>query len=120
MSDFTKLAEQYIATWNETDPSARRALIDEVWSADGRYIDPLADVAGRDQIDAVIGTVQAQFTGMTFRLAGTVDAHHDQARFTWELGADGADALVVGFDVAQWDAEGRLSLVLGFLDKVPS
>jgi hypothetical protein len=30
MSDFTKLAEQYIATWNETDPSARRALIDEV------------------------------------------------------------------------------------------
>jgi hypothetical protein len=120
MSDFTKLAEQYIATWNETDPSARRALIDEVWSADGRYIDPLADAAGRDQIDAVIGAVQAQFTGMTFRLAGTVDAHHDQARFTWELGPDGTEALVVGFDVAQWDADGRLALVLGFLDKVPS
>jgi hypothetical protein len=29
---------------------------------------------------------------MTFRLAGAVDAHHDQARFTWELGPDGADA----------------------------
>ena len=27
MSDFSKLAEQYIATWNETDPSARRALM---------------------------------------------------------------------------------------------
>ena len=120
MSDFTKLAEQYIATWNETDPSARRALIDEVWGADGRYIDPMANVAGREQIDAVIAAVQAQFTGMTFRLAGTVDGHHDQARFTWELAADGADALVVGFDVAQWDADGRLSLVLGFLDKVPS
>jgi hypothetical protein len=120
MSDFTKLAEQYIATWNEADPSARRALIEEVWSADGRYIDPLADVAGRDQIDAVISAVQAQFTGMTFRLAGTVDAHHDQARFTWELGPDGTEALVVGFDVAQWDADGRLALVLGFLDKVPS
>ena len=46
MSDFTKLAEQYIATWNETDPSARRALIDEIWAADGRYIDPLAEVTG--------------------------------------------------------------------------
>src|SRR5262249_20668860 len=120
MSDFTKLAEQYIATWNETDPSARRALIDEVWAADGRYVDPMAEVAGRDQIDAVIGAVQAQFTGMTFRLAGAVDGHHDQARFTWELGPDGADALVVGFDVAQRDADGRLSLVLGFLDKVPA
>ncbi|HEY1824086.1 MAG TPA: nuclear transport factor 2 family protein [Trebonia sp.] len=119
MSDFTKLAEQYIAAWNETSPSARRALIDEIWSADGRYIDPLAEVTGRDQIDAVIAAAQAQFAGMTFRLAGPVDAHHDQARFTWELGPDGT-AVVVGFDVAQRDADGRLALVLGFLDKVPS
>ena len=120
MSDFTELAEQYIAAWNETDPSARRALIDEIWAADGRYIDPLAEVTGRDQIDAVIAAAQPQFAGMTFRLAGPVDAHHDQARFTWELGPDGADAVVVGFDVAQRDADGRLALVLGFLDKVPS
>jgi SnoaL-like domain len=120
MSDFAELAEQYIAAWNETDPSARRALIEEIWSEDGRYIDPLADVAGRDQIDAVIAAAQQQFAGMTFRLAGPVDAHHDQARFTWQLGPGGADAVVVGFDVAQRDAGGRLALVLGFLDKVPS
>ena len=25
MSDFNELAERYIAAWNETDPSARRA-----------------------------------------------------------------------------------------------
>ena len=119
MTDFTKLAEQYIDTWNETDPWARRVLIDQVWSEDGRYIDPLADVTGADQIDAVIAAAQAQFSGMTFRLASAVDAHHDQARFTWELGPDGADAIVVGFDVARADADGRLALVLGFLDKVP-
>jgi len=119
MSDFTKLAEQYIATWNETDPAARRTLIDQVWAADGQYVDPLAEVSGRDQIDAVIATAQQQFAGMRFRLAGPVDAHHDQARFTWELGPDGT-ALVVGFDVAKRDANGKLALVLGFLDKVPS
>jgi hypothetical protein len=120
VSDFTQLAERYIATWNETDPLARRALVDDLWSEDGRYTDPLADVAGPDQIDSVIAAVQAQFGGMTFRLAGPVDAHHDQARFTWELGPDGSDAVVVGFDVAQRDTAGRLALVLGFLDKVPS
>lgn len=120
MSDFTELAEQYIAAWNETDPSARRALIDEVWSASARYTDPLAEATGRDQIDAVIAAVQDQFTGMKFRLAGAVDAHHDQARFTWELGPDGGDPIVVGFDVAQRDSDGRLALVLGFLDKVPA
>jgi SnoaL-like domain len=120
MSDFTQLAEQYIAAWNETDPAARRKLIEATWAADGRYVDPLAEVAGRDQIDAVIAAAQAQFAGMTFRLAGAVDAHHDQARFQWELGPDGAEALIVGFDVAQRDADGRLVLVLGFLDKVPA
>ena len=77
-------------------------------------------MTGRDEIDAVIAAVQAQFTGMTFSLAGPVDAHHDQARFTWALGTDGTDPLVIGFDVAQRDAEGRLALVLGFLDKVPA
>jgi hypothetical protein len=120
MPDFTTLAEQYIAAWNETDPAARRALIDSTWAPGGRYTDPLAEVAGRDQIDAVIAAAQGQFAGMTFRLAGPVDAHHDQARFTWELGPDGADAVVVGFDVAQRDTQGRLALVLGFLDKVPA
>jgi SnoaL-like domain len=132
MSDFTELAGRYIATWNETDPSARRAMVEETFPSSGRYVDPLADVTGHDQIDAFIAAAQAQFSGLTFRLAGTVDAHHDQARFTWELGpygdggadgaagADGAEAVVVGFDVAQRDADGRLALVLGFLDKVPS
>jgi SnoaL-like domain len=120
MADFTRLAEKYIATWNETNPSARRALIEEIWAQDGRYADPLGEVTGREQFDGVIADAQAQFAGMTFRLAGPVDAHHDQARFTWELGPDGADAVVIGFDVARRDAGGRLDLVLGFLDQVPS
>ena len=119
MSDFTELAQRYLATWNETDPAARRALIDEVWSPGGRYIDPLAEVAGRDQIDALVAAAQGQFPGMTFRLSGVVDAHHDQARSTWELGPDGT-AVVEGFDVVQRAADGKLDLVLGFLDKVPA
>lgn len=120
MPDFAALAEQYIAVWNETDPPTRRARIEEVWSPGGRYTDPMAEAVGHDQINGVIGAVQEQFAGMTFRLAGPVDAHHDQARFTWELGLADADPVVVGFDVAQRDADGRLTAVLGFLDKVPA
>ena len=120
MDGFTLLAEKYIAAWNATDPSVRHALIGEIWAEDSRYVDPLAEVTGRDQLDALIAAAQAQFAGMTFRLAGPVDAHHDQARFTWELGPDGDAAVVIGSDVALRDAGGRLALVLGFLDKVPS
>jgi hypothetical protein len=80
----------------------------------------MAMARGVEAIDATIGAVQQQFPGFVFRLAGPVDAHHDQARFSWELGPAGEEALVVGSDVAVRDEEGRLSLVLGFLDRVPA
>jgi hypothetical protein len=112
--------ERYIASWNQTDPQARRSLIGELWAEDASYIDPLAEAHGRDQIDGVIAAVQTQFPGLTFTLAGPVDTHHRQARFTWNLGPAGQEPLVVGFDVATADETGRLTTVLGFLDKVPA
>lgn len=111
--------DRYIESWNETDPVARRALVDEVWTEQCRYTDPLTDAEGRDAVDATIAAVQGQFPGLRFAL-GPVDAHHDVARFTWTLAADGADPLVVGFDVAVFDADGRITAIHGFLDKVPS
>ena len=53
-------------------------------------------------------------------LVGPVDAHHRQARFGWALGPSGAESLIDGFDVLERDDDGRVTLVLGFLDKVPS
>ena len=117
MSD---VAARYLACWNETDPATRRKLIDEVWAGDASYVDPLAEVHGRDAIDATIAAVQAQFPGLVFSLVGPVDAHHRQARFTWGLGEEGAEPLVIGFDVAVTDGDNKIRSVLGFLDKVPS
>lgn len=79
----------------------------------------MADVQGREAIDQTIEAVQRQFPGLRFRLVGPVDAHHNQGRFSWELGPDGAEAPIVGFDVAVVDEDGRLQTVLGFLDKIP-
>jgi SnoaL-like domain len=113
------IVERYLATWNETDPAARRKLIDELWAEDASYVDPMAEAHGRDAIDATIAAVQGQFPGLVFTSDGPVDAHHRQARFTWGLGPAGAEPIVVGFDVAVTDEDGRLVTVLGFLDKVP-
>jgi hypothetical protein len=114
------LADRYIAAWNETDADARRRLVDASWAEDARYTDPLVVAEGRDAVDATLAAVQAQFPGLVFRLGGPVDAHHDIARFTWELGPADGEALVVGFDVLVADAEGRIAQVHGFLDKVPA
>ena len=120
MSDVQQRVEQYLAAWNETDPAARRAAIDALWTENPVYVDPLGVAEGRDAIDAFIAAAQGQFAGLVFRAAGAVDAHHNVARFTWELGPEGGEAIVVGFDVAKVDADGRLALVLGFLDRVPN
>jgi hypothetical protein len=117
---FDDIAQRYIDAWNQTDPNARRVAVDELYSEDARYIDPLAVAEGKEAIAATIGAVQQNFPGFVFRLAGPVDGHHNQARFSWELGPAGEPAPIVGFDVAVTDGEGRIKTVFGFLDKVPA
>jgi hypothetical protein len=114
------LVQRYLAAWNATDPAERRAAIEAVFAPNARYVDPLADVTGTDALDALIAGAQEQFPGMRFTPVGEVDAHHDACRFQWGLGPEGAEPLVIGFDVAMVDADGRITGVAGFLDKVPT
>jgi len=114
------LVDRYLACWNESDPEARRALIARHWSPRPSYTDPLAAVTGREAIEQTIGAVQERFPGFMFSPVGPVDAHHQQARFTWGLGPADAEPLIVGFDVVVVDDDGRIDTVLGFLDKVPA
>ena len=108
MSDSATLAERYIAAWNETDarrpPARGRAALDRRRAATStRWSRPRATT----QIAATIGAVQEQFPGFVFRLAGPVDGHHDQARFSWELGRRGSGAApIAGSDVAVTDGNG--------------
>ncbi|MBX6768456.1 MAG: nuclear transport factor 2 family protein [Actinomadura rubrobrunea] len=120
MIDARELIDRYLAGWNEKDPAARRAAVDALWTEDAAYVDPLVAVEGREAIDGAIAAVQAQFPDFVFRLAGDVDAHHHLARFTWELGPKDGEAVVVGFDVAEFSEDGRIRKVHGFLDKVPA
>ncbi|MER5454375.1 nuclear transport factor 2 family protein [Micromonospora sp. NPDC002389] len=117
--EYDELVERYLAIWNETDPARRRREIDDLFAAEGRYVDPLVVAEGRDAVDATIAAVQDRFPGMTFRTVGPVDGHHQQVRFAWELGPEGVEAPIAGFDVATVDDDGRLTQVLGFLDRVP-
>ena len=118
--DFEQIAATYIAMWNAEDPAERRELVDALCAADVRYTDPLVDVSGADGLAATIGAVQEQFPGFAFTLLGAVDGHHEQARFGWELGPAGVPAPVAGFDVVTTDEAGKVTRVLGFLDRVPS
>ena len=119
MQDVQALVTRYLDAFNETDAERRRELLEALYTADCTYTDPHVDLRGAEQIDGFIEQTQERFAGFTFTLGGTIDAHHDQARFQWHAGpADEPDAYV-GFDVIVAD-DGRIRNVYGFMDAAPA
>ncbi|MET9827741.1 nuclear transport factor 2 family protein [Streptomyces sp. NPDC006385] len=112
---------RYFEAWNAREPQERARAVATAWAPEGGYTDPLAEVRGHEGIVAVVAAAQAKFPGFAFRLTGSVDGHHDTARFSWELVSEADEAApVAGSDVITLDAEGRITSVLGFLDRVPA
>jgi hypothetical protein len=119
MPDLTTTVDTYLAAWNETDPARRAQLIQRVWAADGRLIDPPLAAEGRTGISEMVSALHAQFPGHRFRRATGIDAHHDQLRFGWELvGPDGGVALA-GLDVGELADDGQLRRITGFFGELP-
>ena len=119
MSTINDLVGRYLQVFNETDADRRGAIVDAIYADDCSYTDPLASVAGKAGVSAFIGGVQKQFPGVRFVLNGRIDAHHEQARFTWHAVVEGlVEPVAIGFDVIALD-KGRIRQVFGFLDKAP-
>lgn len=114
------IVTRYLDTWNATELEARQRLLARHWSPDCLYVDPLADVSGREAVGATIAAVRAQFPGFVFTRVGEIDAHHQQIRFQWGLGPAGEEPAIIGFDVVVADDQHRIREVRGFLDTVPA
>lgn len=54
MIDHITIARSYIDLWNERAQHRRSELLNENWTADASYVDPLMKGDGRDGIDALI------------------------------------------------------------------
>jgi hypothetical protein len=114
------LAGQYIAMWNEADAEARAAILEQIWSADGVFVDPTFEVSGRDGLSKTVETAHQMFPGYAFSLTGEVTEHHNRIRWTWHLAADGQEPVAGGTDVVTLDGSGQISEVIGFLDFAPA
>ena len=120
MSTHEQLAQRYIALWTRPFPPHAAAASRRSGATTPATSTRWPTRRATRRSTRTIAAVQEQFPGFEFRLAGPVDGHHDLARFTWELGPAGAEAPIVGFDVAVTGGDGRLRSVLGFLDRVPA
>ena len=120
MADLQEIVERYLDAFNETDPTQRRALVSELYGQDSTYVDPHVELRGPEQVETFIASTQERFPGFRFRLAGEIDAHHNQARFQWHAGpANDPEPSYVGFDVVVLQGD-RLQSVFGFMDAAPA
>lgn len=119
MTDHITIARRYIDLWNERAQHRRSELLNENWTADASYVDPLTKGDGRDGIDALIAGVQQRFPDFKFTLIGEPNGYGDHIRFSWGLGPDGVDSPIKGTDFAVLK-DGRIKSITGFLDQVPA
>jgi len=68
MRDANRLAQDYIALWNETDQKRRLALLADTWTTDASYVDPLMRGSGHREIDGLIAAVQEMTTRLGVNL----------------------------------------------------
>jgi hypothetical protein len=118
MTDLEAIADAYVALWNETDERARLRRLREGWAEDAAYADPIMAASGHAGISGLVAGVHQQFPQFRFTRLGKAEALGDKGRFRWGLGPEGAEPLIEGTDFVTI-ADGRLTSVTGFLDKVP-
>ena len=120
MSDVTGTVDAYLEALTETDAARRTELIEQAWTEDGRFVDPLFDVQGHAALDELAQGVIAQYPGHTFRRTSGVDSHHNLVRYTFEFTSPDGTVVITGTDVGVLADDGRLQGMAGFFGDVPA
>ena len=119
MANVEETVRTYSAAWSETDPDARRALLETAWADTGLYQDPMGRADGRDALVAHIGGVLSQFPGAGIEITSGVDHHNNALRFNWQMRLGDGSIMVEGVDYGTLAEDGRLQSITGFFGPVP-
>ena len=119
MTDVEATVERWFTVLNETDSGVRAALVEEVWTPDGRWVDPPFEGEGYEAINGMVETIYEHYPNHRFRRASDIDAHHDSLRIGWELVSPDGNVVIAGTDVGLVDDDGRLARITGFFGPLP-
>lgn len=119
MSNVEAVIENYVASWNETDPGKRGSTLAAACATNASYRDPVMTSDGHAGLDAMLAGVQAKFPGFVLKRISKIDHHNGSARFAWSLGPAAGPSVVEGVDFCTLGSDGRLASIVGFIDKMP-
>ena len=120
LTELDATVDAHLAGYCEPEPAHRLELLNSAWSANGRLIDPPFEGTGPSGIADLVDGVIAHYTDHTFRRTTAVDAHHEYARYGWELVAPDGSVAVGGTDFVTVDADGKLATIVGFFGDIPA
>jgi SnoaL-like domain len=111
--------QQYLKTWTEPDSILRRAIIDQLWSPDGRMsvsslgvtiegVDEIAQHVARVHDEQIVGK------GLGFSYDQHVESG-DSLLLRWSMTAPTGQVVGRGVDVILFDADGSISSVYMFM-----
>lgn len=111
--------ERYLRFWNGATPDEQRRLAAETLADDVEYRAPIGLLDGTQALIDFRAQAAEHLGSLSFHRRGEVQVHHDRARLPWRIEARGEETFAAGVDVLTFDADGRVSSVVAFLDKAP-
>ena len=105
--------------FGENDPKRRRAAIDEIFTEDCVFYDPMGGVyRGRDEIERIAGTLRATHLDFRYQVIEKPEEVGNGGRVQWVEGRPEETAAYAGTDfiVAR---DGRIAAIYLFFDKLP-
>jgi hypothetical protein len=118
-STSTLLTRNLHDVFGENDPVRRRAAIDEIFTEDCVFYDPMGGVyRGRDEIDRVAGVVRATHPDFRYLQIAEPEEVGTGGRVQWVEGRPGEAPVQAGTDFII-ALDGRIVAVYLFFDKLP-
>ena len=112
------LVDRMLDVWNEKNPELVMDRLTAVLSADIVFIDPTITTLGLIEFEANVRGFRAKYPHAVISRTSGVDAHSNLHRYTWQISINDK-AVLIGTDVSETDADGRICKVLGFFGAVP-
>jgi len=111
---------RYVAMWHEPDAARRRAIVQELWAADGENRSRRFDIRGYDAIVARVKRAHDEWVaekGFVFRPSGNTDTFDGVVKFFWEMvPKDGGAREALGLDLFVLQDDGRIRSLYQFVE----
>ena len=115
----TLLTRNLHDVFGENDAVRRRAAIDEIFTEDCVFYDPIKGAhRGRDEIDRIAGVIRATHPDFRYEHIAEPEELGDGGRIRWVSGRPGEAPAYAGTDIII-ARDGRIAALYLFFDKLP-